>query len=71
MAVGERTANMDKMLTSIAECYEEEFTTIVDALSTIIAPLVIVLVGAMIGIMLVALYLPISSAGNAIRFRPE
>ena len=66
MAVGERTGNMDEMLTSIAKYYEEEFTTVVDGLSTIIEPLMIVLVGAMIGIMVVALYLPIFSAGDAI-----
>ena len=59
MAVGERTNNMDEMLTSIAKSYEEEFTTVVDGLSTIIEPLMIVLVGAMIGIKVVALYLPI------------
>ena len=67
MAVGERTGNMDEMLTSIAKYYEEEFTTVVDGLSTIIEPLMIVFVGAMIGIMVVALYLPIFSAGDAIR----
>ena len=67
MAVGERTGNMDEMLTSIAKYYEEEFTTVVDGLSTIIEPLMIVFVGAMIGVMVVALCLPIFSAGDAIR----
>ena len=67
MAVGERTGNMDEMLTSIAKYYEEEFTTVVEGLSTIIEPLMIVFVGAMIGVMVVALYLPIFSAGDAIR----
>jgi len=67
MAVGERTGNMDEMLSSIAKYYEEEFTAVVDGLSTIIEPLMIVFVGLMIGIMVVALYLPIFSAGDAIR----
>ena len=67
MAVGERTGNMDEMLTSIARYYEEEFTTFVDGLSTIIEPLMIVFVGLMIGVMVVALYLPIFSAGDAIK----
>ena len=49
------------------EIYEGEVTTLVDGLSTIIEPLVIVFVGAMIGVMVVALYLPIFSAGDAIR----
>jgi len=49
------------------EIYEGEFTTLVDGLSTIIEPLMIVFVGAMIGVMVAALYLPIFSAGDAIR----
>ena len=67
MAVGERTSNMDEMLTSIARYYEEEFITVVDDVSTIIEPLMIVLVRAIIWIMVVALYLPIFLAGFAIR----
>ena len=55
------------MLSSIAKYYEEEFTAVVDGLSTIIEPLMIVFVGLMIGLMVVALYLPIFSAGDAIR----
>ena len=65
MAVGERTGNMDEMLESIAKYYEEEFQSVVDGLSTVIEPLMIVFVGAMIGAMVVALYLPIFSAGDA------
>ena len=67
MAVGERTSKMDVMLTSIAKNYEEEFTAVVDGVSTIIEPLITVLVGAMIWIMVVVLYLPIFSARDAIR----
>ena len=67
MAVDERAGTIDKILTSIAKYYEEEFTTVVDGLSTIIEPLMIVLVGAMIRIMVVALCLPIFLAGDAIR----
>ena len=65
MAVGERTGNMDEMLESIAKYYEDEFQAVVDGLSTVIEPLMIVFVGAMIGAMVVALYLPIFSAGDA------
>ena len=67
MAVGERTKNLDEMLTSIAKYYEEEFTAVIDGVSTIIERLMIVLVRAMIWIMVVALYLPIFSNGDAIR----
>ena len=67
MAVGESAGTIDEILTSIVKYYEEEFTTVVHGLSTIIEPLMIVFVGAMIGIMVVALDLPIFSAGDAIR----
>ena len=64
LAVGERTGNMEEMLNSIAQYYEEEFDAIVSGLSTIIEPLMIVFVGIMVGAMVVALYLPIFSAGD-------
>jgi len=63
--VGERTGNMDEMLASIARYYQEEFETVVSGLTTIIEPIMIVFVGGMIGVMVVALYLPIFSAGDA------
>ena len=64
LAVGERTGNMDEMLTAIATYYEEEFDSVVEGLSTIIEPIMIVFVGALIGALVVALYLPIFSAGD-------
>ena len=63
--VGESTGNMDEMLASIARYYQEEFETVVSGLTTIIEPIMIVFVGGMIGVMVVALYLPIFSAGDA------
>ena len=56
---------MDEMLASIARYYQEEFETVVSGLTTIIEPIMIVFVGGMIGVMVVALYLPIFSAGDA------
>lgn len=63
--VGESTGNMDEMLASIAKYYQEEFEAVVSGLTTIIEPIMIVFVGGMIGVMVVALYLPIFSAGDA------
>jgi len=65
-AVGEKTGNMEEMFKSIAVYYEEEFDTVVAALSSIIEPLMIVVIGAIIGLLMVALYLPIFSVGQAI-----
>ena len=56
---------MDEMLASIARYYQEEFEAVVSGLTTIIEPIMIVFVGGMIGVMVVALYLPIFSAGDA------
>lgn len=64
--VGEKTGNMDEMLSAIARYYQEEFESTVEGLTTMIEPLMIVFVGTMIGAMVVALYLPIFSAGDAI-----
>ena len=64
IAVGERTGNMEEMLNSIANYYEEEFDALVGGLSTVIEPIMIVFVGFLIGIMVIALYLPIFSAGD-------
>ena len=65
-AVGERTGNMEEMFQSIATYYEEEFDGVVAALSSIIEPLMIVLIGAIIGVLMIALYMPIFSIGNAV-----
>jgi type IV pilus assembly protein PilC len=66
LAVGERTGNMEEMFQSVATYYEEEFDGVVAALSSIIEPLMIVIIGAIIGLLMVALYMPIFSIGNAV-----
>ena len=66
MAVGERTGNMEEMFTAIANYYEEEFDNVVAALSSIIEPLMIVLIGGIIGMLMIALYMPIFSMGDAV-----
>jgi type IV pilus assembly protein PilC len=65
-AVGEKTGNMEEMFQSIANYYEEEFDAVVAALSSIIEPLMIVVIGAIIGLLMVALYMPIFSIGQAV-----
>ena len=65
--VGERTGGMEEMLSSIAKYYQEEFEAVVKGLTSMIEPLMIVFVGAMVGVLVVALYLPIFSAGDIIR----
>lgn len=64
MAVGERTGQLDEMLSSIANFYEEEFDSAVGALSAAIEPIMIVLVGGIVATLLLGMYLPIFSAGD-------
>lgn len=58
-AIGEEAGSLDAMLLKAAEFYEEEVNNTVDALSSLLEPLVIVVIGGMVGGMVVAMYLPI------------
>jgi type IV pilus assembly protein PilC len=65
VAVGEQTGALDQMLTKIADFYEDETDVAVAALTSLLEPLMMVLVGGLVGTVLVAMYLPIFSlAGN-------
>ena len=66
IAVGERTGNLEEMFTSISNYYEEEFDTVVGNISTMIEPLSMVIIGGIVGVLLIAMYLPIFNAGSAI-----
>ena len=59
LAVGEESGSLDEMLLKVAEAYEEEVSNAVDALSSLLEPLIIVIVGIMVGTMVIAMYLPI------------
>jgi type IV pilus assembly protein PilC len=58
-AIGEEAGSLDSMLLKSAEFYEEEVNNTVDALSSLLEPIVIVIIGGMVGGMVVAMYLPI------------
>lgn len=58
IGVGEKTGNMDEMLARIADFYDEEVDAAVAALTSMIEPLVIVVMGIVIGGLLIAMYLP-------------
>jgi type IV pilus assembly protein PilC len=59
MAVGEDTGAMDDMLEKIAEFYDQEVEATTDALTSLIEPLMIAVLGVIIGAMIIALYMPI------------
>ena len=58
-AIGEEAGALDTMLYKVAEYYEEEVNNAVDALSSLIEPMVMVVIGGMVGSIVIAMYLPI------------
>ncbi len=67
IAVGEETGALDQMLVKVAETYEAEVDDTVKGLTSLIEPLLIVMLGAIVGFIVVALYLPMFNIGNAIK----
>jgi type IV pilus assembly protein PilC len=59
MAVGEETGALDTMLEKIADFYEEEVSTAVESLTSLIEPLLIAVVGGAVGVIVISLYLPL------------
>jgi type IV pilus assembly protein PilC len=66
-ATGESTGKVDVLLEKAAEFYEREMKNVVDSLSQIIEPVLIVILGGIVGSILISLYLPIFSIGKFIR----
>ncbi len=62
--IGEESGSMDKMLEKIAEYYEEEVDNAVAAMSSLMEPLIMVVLGTIIGSIVVAMYLPIFKMGS-------
>ncbi|MFN2334542.1 MAG: type II secretion system F family protein, partial [Wenzhouxiangellaceae bacterium] len=58
-AIGEEAGSLDAMLMKVANFYEEEVNNTVDALSSLLEPFIIVLVGVIVGGIVIAMYLPI------------
>ncbi|HUT23905.1 MAG TPA: type II secretion system F family protein [Sumerlaeia bacterium] len=67
VAVGEETGAIDQMLVKVAEAYSREVDDMVDGLTSILEPLLIVCLGGMVGLVVIALYLPLFKIGDAIK----
>lgn len=59
ISIGEKTGNIDTMLLKIADFYEDEVETAADALTSLIEPLLIVFLGGAVGVLVIAMFLPI------------
>jgi type IV pilus assembly protein PilC len=66
IAVGEATGALDTMLAKVADFYDEEVNVAVDALTSLLEPLLIVFLGVTIGVLLVAMYLPIFQIADVV-----
>ena len=66
IAVGEQTGAMDAMLSKIADFYDDEVDAAVTALTSLLEPLMMVVLGGSIGSLLIAMYLPIFKIADAI-----
>lgn len=66
LAIGEETGQTDTILIKVADFYEEEVDTVVDSLASIIEPLMIVLIGGMVGLIAASVMGPISSLTQSI-----
>lgn len=64
--IGELAGNLEDMLTKVADFYEEEVDRMVQTLSTLIEPILLIILGVVIGGILVALYLPIFQLGGVV-----
>ena len=58
-AIGEEAGALDTMLFKVAEFYEEEVNNAVDALSSLIEPFIMVIIGGLVGSMVIGMYLPV------------
>jgi type IV pilus assembly protein PilC len=67
IAVGEQTGALDQMLNKIADFYEEEVDVAVGALTSLLEPIMMVGIGGMVGVVLVAMYLPIFDLAGKIK----
>ncbi len=64
ITVGEETGGLDKMLTKVADFYDLEVDEAVKGLSSMIEPIVIVIMGVIVGFIVIAMYMPIFNMGE-------
>lgn len=64
VAIGEESGALDEMLTKVADFYEEEVDNAIDALSSLLEPMIMAILGTLIGGLVIAMYLPIFQMGS-------
>ena len=67
VGVGEETGALDAMLSKVADFYEDEVEAAVKALTSILEPVMIVIVGGIVGFIVVSMYLPLFKVYDQIK----
>lgn len=66
LSVGEETGQMDTILLKLADFYEKEVDTVVAGISSIIEPILIMVLGGMVGFIVISVFGPISNIGSSV-----
>jgi type IV pilus assembly protein PilC len=66
VAIGEETGALDTMLSKVADMYEEEVDNMVDAMSSLLEPMIMAFLGVVVGGLVIAMYLPIFKLGSVV-----
>ncbi len=66
VAIGEEAGSVDAMLSKVADFYEEEVDNAVDAMASLMEPLIMAVLGVLIGGLVIAMYLPIFKMGEVV-----
>ncbi|MEJ1471439.1 MAG: type II secretion system F family protein, partial [Candidatus Sedimenticola sp. (ex Thyasira tokunagai)] len=66
VSIGEESGALDHMLSKVADFYEEEVDNAVDALSSLLEPFIMVIIGTLVGGLVVAMYLPIFKMASVV-----
>lgn len=66
VAIGEESGSLEKMLAKVADFYEEQVDNAVDSLSSLLEPLIMIVLGCLVGGLVIAMYLPIFKMGSVI-----
>ena len=66
VAIGEESGSLDEMLGKVADFYEEEVDNLVDGLSSLLEPMIMAILGVMVGGLVIAMYLPIFKLGAVV-----
>jgi type IV pilus assembly protein PilC len=67
VSVGEETGALDAMLAKIADFYEDEVETALKGLTALLEPIMIILIGGIVGFIVIAMYLPMFSVYDQIK----